>query len=219
MSGQSATCSNGCAIAATDPRGATAREEQHGFVVDLGTLGACRRPRSGGSRITCARTGSILGAPRCRRPTTSSSCARTCTRRTTWHAVTEFATDVAGELGLQAFYAAQGPGGLPLLLIAMGFLNSAIYAQGDRERRFQAVADGWEMGKRAESLFGVRWVEALGPAGRRSTRAPRCQAPAPSGSAQPRDALRLRSRHAAMTGRCRVGCNRRPLLERRDFLL
>jgi ubiquinone biosynthesis protein COQ4 len=74
-----------------------------------------------------------------------------------WHAVTGFATDVAGELGLQAFYAAQNPGGLSLMLIAMGFLNAALYANSDRDRRFEAVVDGWQMGKRAESLFGVRW--------------------------------------------------------------
>jgi len=76
-----------------------------------------------------------------------------------WHAVTGFRTDVAGELGLQAFYAAQSPGGLPLMLIAMGLLNAALFTLGDRERRFEAIATGWEMGKRAEPLFGVRWDE------------------------------------------------------------
>ena len=76
-----------------------------------------------------------------------------------WHAVTGFGADVAGELGLQGFYAAQTPGGLPLVLIAMGFLNAVLFAPSDRERRFQAVVDGWQMGKRAESLFGVRWDE------------------------------------------------------------
>ncbi len=74
-----------------------------------------------------------------------------------WHAVTGFATDVAGELGLQAFYAAQAPGGLPLMLMAMGFLNTALYSMDDRERRLDAIARGWEMGRRAEPLFGVRW--------------------------------------------------------------
>lgn len=74
-----------------------------------------------------------------------------------WHAVTGFRADVAGELGLQAFYAAQGPGGLPLILIAMGCLNTALYAQDEREARLDAVARGWEMGRRAMPLFGVRW--------------------------------------------------------------
>jgi ubiquinone biosynthesis protein COQ4 len=74
-----------------------------------------------------------------------------------WHAVTGYDTDVAGELGLQAFYAAQAPGGLPLVLLAMGFLNTAIYSLDDRERRLDAIARGWDMGRRASPLFGVRW--------------------------------------------------------------
>jgi ubiquinone biosynthesis protein COQ4 len=74
-----------------------------------------------------------------------------------WHAATGYDTDVAGELGLQAFYAAQAPGGLPLMLLAMGFLNTAIYAMSDRERRLDAIARGWEMGRRAKPLFGTRW--------------------------------------------------------------
>ena len=76
-----------------------------------------------------------------------------------WHAVTGFATDVAGELGLQAFYAAQTPGGLPLVLLAMGCLNTAMFSMNDRERRFDAIAHGWQMGKRARPLFGIRWAE------------------------------------------------------------
>jgi ubiquinone biosynthesis protein Coq4 len=76
-----------------------------------------------------------------------------------WHAVTGYDTDVAGELGLQAFYAAQAPGGLPWMLLAMGFLNTALYEMGDRERRFDAIARGWEMGRRARPLFGTRWDE------------------------------------------------------------
>jgi ubiquinone biosynthesis protein COQ4 len=74
-----------------------------------------------------------------------------------WHAVTGFKTDVAGELGLQAFYAAQAPGGLPWMLMAMGFLNTALYAMNDRERRLDAISRGWEMGRAAKPLFGVRW--------------------------------------------------------------
>jgi ubiquinone biosynthesis protein Coq4 len=27
----------------------------------------------------------------------------------------------------------------------------------DRERRFDAIARGWEMGRRARPLFGTRW--------------------------------------------------------------
>jgi ubiquinone biosynthesis protein Coq4 len=76
-----------------------------------------------------------------------------------WHAVTGFDTDVAGELGLQAFYAAQAPGGLPIMLMAMGFLNTAIYSMNDRERRLDAITRGWAMGRAAKPLFGVKWGE------------------------------------------------------------
>jgi ubiquinone biosynthesis protein Coq4 len=76
-----------------------------------------------------------------------------------WHAVTGFTTDVAGELGLQAFYAGQAPGGLPLMLIAMGLLNTALFAMGEREARLEAITRGWSMGRRARVLFGVPWDE------------------------------------------------------------
>jgi ubiquinone biosynthesis protein Coq4 len=74
-----------------------------------------------------------------------------------WHALTGFDTDVAGELGLQSFYAAQLPGGLPFLLLAVGFLNTAFFSMADRERRFDAVVRGWQMGRSAKPVFGVAW--------------------------------------------------------------
>jgi ubiquinone biosynthesis protein Coq4 len=74
-----------------------------------------------------------------------------------WHAVTGFGTDVAGELGLQGFYAAQAPGGLPLVLLGLGMLNTAFYALEDRERRLDAITLGWQMGKQAKPFFGMDW--------------------------------------------------------------
>jgi ubiquinone biosynthesis protein Coq4 len=41
----------------------------------------------------------------------------------------------------------------------MGLLNTAIYAMGERERRLEAITRGWQMGKSARTLFGVRWEE------------------------------------------------------------
>lgn len=76
-----------------------------------------------------------------------------------WHAVTGFGADPAGELGLQAFYAAQTPSNLSTLLISIGLLNTAFYAREDRNRRFEAIARGWNMGRRARRLFGTRWSE------------------------------------------------------------
>jgi ubiquinone biosynthesis protein Coq4 len=74
-----------------------------------------------------------------------------------WHVATGFATDEAGELGLQAFYAAQLPGRLPQMLLAGGLLQAAFWRQDDFRRRLDAIARGWGAGTRAKPLFGVRW--------------------------------------------------------------
>jgi len=79
-----------------------------------------------------------------------------------WHVATGFGTDLVGELGLQAFYLAQIPGPLPSLLVAVGFLRSALF---DRELTgpfMEALVRGWRMGKTARPLFGVRWDEHWG---------------------------------------------------------
>jgi ubiquinone biosynthesis protein Coq4 len=74
-----------------------------------------------------------------------------------WHAVTGFGTDVAGELGLQAFYMAQLVGHLPTAILAAGLINTLLFKPGDREARMDAIARGWQLGRRARPLFGVRW--------------------------------------------------------------
>jgi ubiquinone biosynthesis protein COQ4 len=147
---------------AMDPRGAAALRDQPRLALDLGALGALPEGTLGRTFADHMRANGLDPSALPTLPSTDEiqfMRAHLYETHDVWHAVTGFATDVAGELGLQAFYAAQTPGGLPLLLIAMGLLNSAIYANDDRDRRFQAVVDGWQMGKRAESLFGVRWNE------------------------------------------------------------
>jgi len=74
-----------------------------------------------------------------------------------WHVATGFSTDIAGELGLQAFYAAQLPGRLPQILLAGGLLQAAFWAQDDFRPRLAAIVRGWELGSRSKPLFGVRW--------------------------------------------------------------
>jgi ubiquinone biosynthesis protein Coq4 len=74
-----------------------------------------------------------------------------------WHVATGFATDVAGELALQAFYAAQLPGRLPPFLLAGGMVRSAFWEQEQFRPRLAAIVEGWEAGVRAKPLFGVRW--------------------------------------------------------------
>jgi ubiquinone biosynthesis protein COQ4 len=74
-----------------------------------------------------------------------------------WHVVTGFRTDEAGELGLQAFYLAQLPARLAPLLLAIGFLNTALFAFHDKHARMDAIAAGWALGKQADGFFGVDW--------------------------------------------------------------
>jgi ubiquinone biosynthesis protein COQ4 len=76
-----------------------------------------------------------------------------------WHVVTGFDTDVAGELGVQAFYSAQLDGALPRLLLIGGLINAGLLHRSDWGRRLDALARGWTLGKRATALFGVAWDE------------------------------------------------------------
>jgi ubiquinone biosynthesis protein Coq4 len=78
-----------------------------------------------------------------------------------WHVLTGFKTDVAGELGLQAFYLAQGPYMLAVLLLAIGMLNTLLFAREDYTGRMEAITRGWKMGKQARMLFGQPWNEFL----------------------------------------------------------
>jgi ubiquinone biosynthesis protein Coq4 len=76
-----------------------------------------------------------------------------------WHTITGFATDIPGELGLQAFYAAQLPGPLPIAILSAGLLNTLLYGMDDREARMEAITQGWLLGRRAKPLFGRAWDE------------------------------------------------------------
>jgi ubiquinone biosynthesis protein COQ4 len=74
-----------------------------------------------------------------------------------WHVVTGFSTDVPGELGLQAFYAAQLPGKLPTAILAAGFVNTLLKHFEERDARMQEIVRGFVLGRRARPLFGTRW--------------------------------------------------------------
>ncbi|MEM9452927.1 MAG: Coq4 family protein [Myxococcota bacterium] len=76
-----------------------------------------------------------------------------------WHVVTGFDTDVAGELGLQAFYYAQLSTPLPLALISAGLLNGALMNKGPSSARVEQLARGYWMGRRAVPLTGIDWSE------------------------------------------------------------
>ncbi len=74
-----------------------------------------------------------------------------------WHVVTGFGTDVAGELGLQAFGAAQFPSKVGVMILSAGLLNTIVTGWGDRDRRLEAITRGWLLGRQARLLFGTRW--------------------------------------------------------------
>jgi ubiquinone biosynthesis protein Coq4 len=74
-----------------------------------------------------------------------------------WHALTGFGADVAGELGLQAFYLAQFPARLSAAILSAGLANTMLFAFDDRDRRMDAIVRGWTLGRRARSVLGVDW--------------------------------------------------------------
>lgn len=79
-----------------------------------------------------------------------------------WHVLCGFNTDTDGELGLQAFYLAQMPARLSLILLAAGFIHSALFDISEKEHRMSEMFRGWQMGKKAKSLFGVDWNQYWG---------------------------------------------------------
>lgn len=75
-----------------------------------------------------------------------------------WHVVTGFDTDVAGELGLQAFYLAQFNSPVAMVLLSAAFLNTFLREREDAARRMDQVTRGWELGKAAKPLVGTDWA-------------------------------------------------------------
>jgi ubiquinone biosynthesis protein COQ4 len=76
-----------------------------------------------------------------------------------WHVVTGFEPDVAGELGLQAFYLAQFPNHVALSILSAGMLNTLIHGFHDTTARMTQIARGWLMGRQARPFFGVDWKQ------------------------------------------------------------
>jgi len=76
-----------------------------------------------------------------------------------WHVVTGFHTDVAGEIGLQAFYLAQLPSRLSAVLIAMAFIHLATKNIEPRDAIMTEVMRGWALGKQSRPFFGFDWAK------------------------------------------------------------
>ncbi len=76
-----------------------------------------------------------------------------------WHVVTGFHTDVAGEIGLQAFYLAQLPSRLSAVLMAMAFVHLATKNIDARDAIMAEVMRGWALGKQSKPFFGFEWAK------------------------------------------------------------
>lgn len=75
-----------------------------------------------------------------------------------WHVVTGCDTDKPGEVQLEAFCVAQlTPDRLFLSLLAKNLLKTAMYDIELSEQIMDGLTQGWMMGKRAKSLFGIQW--------------------------------------------------------------
>ena len=82
-----------------------------------------------------------------------------------WHVVTGFQPNVAGELGLQAFYATQMSGLLPLAILSAGMVNTLFFAPDLGIERLAAITHGFRMGEAARQvgggLVGRDWSQLL----------------------------------------------------------
>jgi ubiquinone biosynthesis protein COQ4 len=77
-----------------------------------------------------------------------------------WHALSGFDTDPAGEVGLQGFYFAQFTNGQSALIAAGAILRSILRRRyGELERFVEAFCEGYQKGRRALPMLGVRWEE------------------------------------------------------------
>ena len=74
-----------------------------------------------------------------------------------WHVVTGWGNDLAGEVGLGGFYAAQfGNPAFFGYMLALIFLN-VIMRRADLGEVFEAFSAGYQSGKRSQPLFGADW--------------------------------------------------------------
>ena len=76
-----------------------------------------------------------------------------------WHVVNGFNTEVAGELGLQAFYLAQFPAPLAFLVLSAGLLNTMLFHFQDRVTVFDEIVRGWQIGRAAKPFFAIDWTK------------------------------------------------------------
>ncbi len=76
-----------------------------------------------------------------------------------WHIVTGFDTSVVGEIGLQAFHLSQFPYPLATILVATSLISSTLKEPETLPKLLEAIAQGFQIGKTAKSLFAQKWEE------------------------------------------------------------
>ena len=75
-----------------------------------------------------------------------------------WHVVTGFDTEVAGELGLQAFMLAYLALPLPVILVGGGLLKLGLLDHENLGNGVQAITRGMTMGQAVRGLFAYNWA-------------------------------------------------------------
>lgn len=76
-----------------------------------------------------------------------------------WHIVTGFDISVVGEIGLQAFHLPQFPYPLATMLVANSLISTTLKEPEMLPHLLEAIAQGFQMGKTAKSLFAQKWEE------------------------------------------------------------
>ncbi|MEO8718688.1 MAG: Coq4 family protein [Burkholderiales bacterium] len=75
-----------------------------------------------------------------------------------WHTLTGYGTDLVGEVGLQGFYFAQFTNGQSALIAAGAILKCVLSQRyGELEKFVHAFCEGFENGRHAQPMLGVKW--------------------------------------------------------------
>jgi ubiquinone biosynthesis protein COQ4 len=75
-----------------------------------------------------------------------------------WHIITGFGTDLAGEIGLQAFTLAQTRSPLPIAIMS-GSLISILKSSSSLNLLIEKMQQGWRMGETAQPFLAQKWEE------------------------------------------------------------
>jgi ubiquinone biosynthesis protein Coq4 len=74
-----------------------------------------------------------------------------------WHVLTGFDTSIPGEIGLQAFQAAQTRAPLSPILMGGALLRAGTDRTEMMEPLMEQITKGWQCGIKARSLFSLDW--------------------------------------------------------------